>query len=469
MTMRSARFEKGLADAMVRLNASIGFDRRLYEEDIAGSIAWAEALGRRGILSPEDEAAIRSGLQKIREEIRDGTFPFREDLEDIHMNVEARLSELAGAAGQRLHTGRSRNDQVATDFRLFLKREALAAARAVGELGAAAVDLAEREFGVVIPAYTHLQRAQPVLFSHHALAYAEMLLRDRDRFLWAASQADACPLGCGACAGNQFGIDREFLRERLGFARLSRNSLDAVSDRDFACDFLHAATVLFVHLSRWSEDLVLWSTAEFGLVRLDDSVSTGSSMLPQKRNPDACELVRAKTGRVLGSYVALVTVLKALPLGYQKDLQEDKEGVFDAADTIRLVLPVFRVVVSTLRVDRERAAALLRGGFLEALSVADYLTRRGVPFREAHRVAGAAVRKAEALGLRLPELPLAEYRALDPEFGALFEEDLFRSLSVESALREKSSVGGTAPDRVREEIARLRRVFGEGGAAAGGG
>jgi argininosuccinate lyase len=282
-----------------------------------------------------------------------------------------------------------------------------------------------------------------------------MLLRDRDRLLWAAEQADSCVLGAGACAGNQFGVDRELLRERLGFARISHNSMDAVSDRDFACDFLHAATMLAMHLSRLSEDVILWSTTEFGLVRLDDSVSSGSSLLPQKRNPDACELARAKTGRVLGSYVSLVTVLKGLPLTYNKDLQEDKEAVLDAFDTIRQLLPVFRSLIATMRVDHERAAALLRGGHLEALAVADYLTRKGVPFREAHRVAGEMVRRAEALGVGLRELPLGEYKTLH----AAFDDDLIEYLSVEKALEDKTVVGGTAPERVREEIDRVRRLI----------
>jgi argininosuccinate lyase len=453
-TIRGGRFEKGLNEAMARLNASIGFDRRLYEEDIQGSLSWAEALEKVGILDAESGAAIRRGLETILQEIRDGRFEFREELEDIHMNVEARLSDLVGAAGRRLHTGRSRNDQVATDLRLYLRRMAREAAGEVGALISAVVDLAEREMGVVIPAYTHLQRAQPVLLSHHLLAYAEMLLRDRDRFLWAADRADDCPLGSGACAGNQFGVDRDLLRERLGFARLTHNSMDAVSDRDFACDYLHSSTMLLVHLSRLSEDLILWSSAEFGLVEMDDSVATGSSLLPQKKNPDACELARGKCGRVLGKYVGLVATLKGLPLTYNKDLQEDKEAVFDAVDTVALLLPVFRAVVGTLRVRRERAARLLEEGFLEALGVADYLTGRGVPFREAHRVAGAAVRRAEALGKRLPDLPLAEYRALHPGF----DDDLFASLAVRGALERMDVVGGTAPARVREELERLRKL-----------
>lgn len=457
-TIRGGRFERGLTEAMARLNASIGFDRRLHEEDVRGSLAWAEALERAGILDADSAAAIRSGLERILDEIREGRFEFREELEDIHMNVEARLTELVGTAGGRLHTGRSRNDQVATDFRLYVRRVAREAAAGAGGLIAALVDLAERELGVVIPAYTHLQRAQPVLLSHHLLAYAEMFLRDRDRFLWAADRADDCPLGSGACAGNQFGIDRELLRERLGFARLTHNSMDAVSDRDFACDYLHAATMLLVHVSRLGEDLTLWSSAEFGLVTMDDSVSTGSSLLPQKRNPDACELGRGKCGRVLGSYVGLVAVLKGLPLTYNKDLQEDKEGVFDAADTVGLILPVFRAVVETLRVRRDRAARLLEEGFLEALGVADYLTLKGVPFRDAHRLAGAAVRRAEALGSRLVDLPLAEYRALHSGF----EADLFESLDVRRAVERMRVVGGTAPARVREEIERLRKLVKSG-------
>jgi argininosuccinate lyase len=459
MAARGGRFDKDLGEAMRKLNASIGFDHRLHAEDIEGSLAWAEALRARGLLSAAEEEQIRKGLETIRAEIAEGRFSFSEALEDIHMNIEARLTALIGPAGEKLHTGRSRNDQVATDLRLHLQRAARSIEGGIGRLLAALADAAGREIDVVIPAYTHLQRAQPVLLAHHLLAYAEMLLRDRDRFRWAARQADACPLGSGACAGNQFGIDRDLLRERLGFERLTRNSLDAVSDRDFACDFLHAATMLLVHLSRLSEDLVLWSSSEFGFVTLDDSVTTGSSMLPQKKNPDACELARGKVGRVLGSLVGLVTTLKGLPLSYNKDLQEDKEAVFDAIDTVSLLLPVFAATLETLRVNRGRAAAALEGGFLDALGVADYLTLKGVPFREAHRAAGKAVRRAEALGLGLAALPLDEYRAIHPAFGP----DLASALTVERALADKDVVGGTAPARVREEIARVRRI------AAGGG
>jgi argininosuccinate lyase len=453
--MRGGRFSGSLHDGMRDLNASIDFDRRLFAEDIRGSLAWAEALRERGLITAEEARKISEGLRGIEEDIRAGRFGFSRDREDIHMNVEAALVERIGPAGEKLHTGRSRNDQVATDFRLWVKGRAEAAAAEVEGLLRDLVDAAEREVDVVIPAYTHLQRAQPVLLAHHLLAYAEMMVRDRRRFLAARDAADVSPLGSGACAGNQYGIDRDLLRERLGFRDITRNSLDAVSDRDFAADYIYAASMLLVHLSRLAEDLILWSSAEFALVRLDDAVTTGSSMLPQKRNPDSMELARGKVGRVVGDLMALLTVLKGLPLTYNKDLQEDKERAFDAADTVDGLLPVVRVTVATMRVDRARAASLLQGGFLDALGVADYLVRKGVPFREAHRIAGAAVRAAEGKGTDLAGLSAAEYRALSPAFGP----DLLDSIRLDRALEDKDVVGGTAPVRVRTEIDRLKREF----------
>ncbi len=453
--MRGGRFGADLHEAMRDLNASVDFDRRLYREDIRGSLAWAEALQAAGTITAEENGRIASGLRAIEEEIAAGRFPFSREKEDIHMNVEAALTARIGPAGEKLHTGRSRNDQVVTDLRLFVKSAAAGVEEELSALIGDLVRTADREKDVVIPAYTHLQRALPVLFAHHLLAYVEMFVRDRRRFAAARDAADVCPLGSGACAGNQFGIDRELLRSRLGFRELSRNSMDAVSDRDFAADFIYAAAMHLVHLSRLAEDLILWSSAEFGLVRLDDSVTTGSSMLPQKRNADGAELARGKVGRVVGHLVGLLIVLKGLPLTYNKDLQEDKEALFDVVDTLRALLPVMRHSVATLRVDRARAARLLEGGYLEALSVADYLTRRGVPFREAHRVAGAAVRRAEALGVSLPQLALGEYRALSPVFGP----DLLGSLSTEGALKDKDVAGGTAPSRVRAEIERIRKEF----------
>ncbi len=450
--MRSGRFEKGMADNMRSLNASISFDKRFYREDIEASKAWARGLSRLGFLSEDELGQICSGLDLVAGEIESGSFAFSEELEDIHMNVEARLSELIGETGAKLHTGRSRNDQVATDFRLYVKRAAEEAADAIGTLMKAVVESAEACQDVVIPAYTHLQRAQPVLFSHHLLAYVEMLERDRRRFLWAAEQADSCPLGSGACVGNQFGIDREKLQEDLGFSALTSNSLDGVSDRDFACDFLYAASMLMVHLSRFSEDIILWMTSEFGFVRLDDSVTSGSSMLPQKKNPDACELARGKTGRVVGHLIGLLTCLKGLPLSYNKDLQEDKEGVFDTHDTLLGILGVFTTMVETMQVDRERTAGSLEGGYLEALGVADYLTRKGMPFREAHDLAGSCVRRAEELGVSLPSLELEVYRSIHEAF----EEDLFEAISVEGSLADKDVVGGTAPRQVAGQLERWK-------------
>ncbi|HLU50240.1 MAG TPA: argininosuccinate lyase, partial [Planctomycetota bacterium] len=346
-------------------------------------------------------------------------------------------------------------DQVATDLRMWVRERAQEIDTLIATLIGALADFAERSISIAIPAYTHLQRAQPVLLSHHVLAWAEMLVRDRERFRFAREQADACPLGSGACAGNQFGIDRDLLARRLGFSRITRNSLDAVSDRDFACDFLHAATLLLVHISRMSEDLILWSSSEFGFVILDDSVASGSSMLPQKKNPDACELGRGKCGRVLGHLVGLVTTLKGLPLSYNKDLQEDKEALFDAVDTVSLLLPVFTGLFRTLRVREDRAKASLDGGFLEALGIADYLTRRGVPFRQAHAVAGKAVREAESRECGLLDLSLETYRDLHPAF----DEDLWEEASLSRAIEDKTVVGGTAPVRVREEIERLRGMI----------
>ena len=450
--MRAARFTSPMDPHFRFLNASIGFDKRLVHQDIDGSRAWVEALERRGLVSRDEARAIVNGLEAVRNGIVQGNLALSEDLEDIHMNVESLLADVAGEAAAKLHTGRSRNEQVATDLRLYLRSEARQIASGLVRLIDTLRAAAEAHIEVAVPAYTHLQRAQPVLFAHHLLAYAEMFLRDRERFLWAAKQADVSPLGAGACAGNQFGLDREFLRDRLDFGDLTHNSLDAVSDRDFVCDFLHAAVLFMVHISRLSEDVIFWSSSEFGFVELDESVTSGSSMLPQKKNPDACELGRGKAGRVIGHLVGLVTTLKGLPLSYNKDLQEDKEGVFDAVDTVRGLIPVFEVLLSTMRVDRKRAAAALEGGFLDAIGVADYLTRKGVPFRKAHTLSGEAVRLALERRTTLGGLTIDDYRGLD----RAFDEDLFDALTLKSALETKDVVGGTAPKRVAEEIERLK-------------
>jgi argininosuccinate lyase len=450
--MRTGRFSRPMDPHFRTLNASIGFDKRLLQQDIDGSRAWVAGLCRAGLITEAESEKIRSGLEQVRSGIVDGRLKLTEELEDIHMNVESLLAETIGETAWKLHTGRSRNEQVATDLRLWIRAQADEIASDLLSLIGALSDTAGRHLDVVMPAYTHLQRAQPVLFSHHLLAYAEMFLRDHRRFREAGEAADSSPLGAGACVGNQFGIDREFLAETLGFARMTRNSMDAVSDRDFACDFLYASVMFLMHVSRLSEDLIFWSSSECGFVNLDESVTSGSSMLPQKKNPDACELGRAKCGRVLGHLVALVSTLKGLPLAYNKDLQEDKEGVFDALDTVAALIPVFSVMIRTLVVDPDRTRAALEGGYLEALSVADYLTRKGVPFRKAHSVAGEAVRLAEGRGVGLKELGLADYRGLDANFG----DDLFASITLDAALGSKDVVGGTARDRVRDEVVGLR-------------
>jgi len=457
--MRAARFAAPMNTHFSALNASIGFDKRLLREDIIGSRAWVRALASSGLLSKEEAQKIDKGLETVRQGIESGKLQLSEELEDIHMNVEALLADEVGPVAGKLHTGRSRNEQVATDLRLYLRNRSQQIAADLLSLVATLVEIAEGNRDVVLPAYTHLQRAQPVLLAHHFLAYAEMFLRDHERLLWAAKQADSCALGAGACVGNQFGIDREYLRESLGFSRLTHNSLDAVSDRDFVCDFLHATVMFLVHVSRLSEDIILWSSSEFGFVELDESVSSGSSMLPQKKNPDACELGRAKCGRVLGHFVASVSMLKGLPLSYNKDLQEDKEGAFDAVDTVLALIPVLKVVVRTLRINRERARAALEGGYLEAIAVADYLTRKGMPFREAHSVAGKLVRLAEKRAVSLSELTIEDYRTLAGEIADRVDEDLFQAITLEAVLKSKDVVGGTAPNRVDEEISRLKELI----------
>jgi len=448
----AGRLSGELHQAMRRLNASIGFDRRLAREDVEGSRAYARALARAGVIAEDEARRIIEGLDAIEREIAGGTFPFREDLEDIHMNVEARLAERIGPVAGKIHTGRSRNDQVATDLRLHLRRKAGVARRMLLDLAEALADRAASEIETIVPAYTHLQRAQPILYAHQLLAYAEMLRRDADRFRAAARAADVLPLGSGACAGSPFGVDREFLREALGFRDVSRNSLDAVSDRDFVLDFLYAASVLAVHLSRLAEDFILASSEEFGFIELDDAVSTGSSMLPHKRNPDACELARGKAGRVIGHLVALLTVLKGLPLSYNRDLQEDKEPVFDTIDTIETVLAVLAVAVRTMRIRRDRIAEGLSRGHLEAMGLADLLVRNGVPFREAHHAVAELVRIAAGRGCRLADLDPEVFRQVRPEFG----DDPAAALDLRSSIEARDSTGGTATARVREEIGRLR-------------
>jgi argininosuccinate lyase len=441
------RFSRPTHDLVETFNASIGFDRRLYREDIAGSIAHARMLAAVGVISEADRDAIVGGLEAIRADIEGGRFEFRIDREDIHLNIEAALADLLGEPARRLHTARSRNDQVATDVRLFTRGaldDALAALRA---LRAAFLDVARRESGSVVPGYTHLQRAQPVLLSHHLLAYEEMFTRDAERFAQARARTNVLPLGAGALAGVTYPIDRDAVARELGFATISTNSLDAVSDRDFVVDFHSAAALTMVHLSRLGEELVLWSTSEFALVRLDDAFATGSSIMPQKKNPDVPELVRGKSARVIGNLVQALTLLKGQPLAYNKDLQEDKEALFDSVDTLLMSLDVITALLPTLAFDRERGRSAAIENFALATDIADYLTKRGVPFREAHEAVGALVARCERDGRTLAELNLEDYRAAHASFDAGV-----LAIDLDTALAARNVAGGTGPEAVARAL-----------------
>ena len=427
---------------------SIHYDRRLFRQDIAGSIAHVHMLARQRIISDEDAEAIVNGLGSIREEIEEGKFPWREELEDIHMNVEKRLFEKIGDVAGKLHTARSRNDQIALDMRLYTKEAATEAINAVHSLGEALVGRAEENATVVMPGYTHLQRAQPVLFAHHMLAYFEMISRDIERFQQAYRRADVMPLGSGALAGLPYPIDREFVARELGFSEISTNSMDAVSDRDFLLDFESAAAMCMVHLSRLAEELVLWSSEEFAFVRLGDAYTTGSSMMPQKRNPDFAELARGKTGRVFGHLVALLTLLKGLPLTYNRDLQEDKEGFFDTVDVLLATLTALKGMVSTMELNPERMRQAAEASNVLATDIADYLVAKGMSFREAHGVVAKVAAYASGEGKNLSELPLKAYH----RFSSLFDDDVL-SISVESSIAARDVPGGTAHTQVEQAIA----------------
>jgi argininosuccinate lyase len=449
-------FAHGPAPLMEQINASIGFDKRLYAHDIAGSKAHAAMLAEVGILSAAERDAIVAGLERIQGEIETGDFPFSAALEDIHLNIEARLTELIGEPGRKLHTARSRNDQVATDFRMWVREAIDRTDRLLKELQAALLARTEEHVDAVMPGFTHLQAAQPVTLGHHLMAYVEMFGRDRGRFADARVRLNECPLGAAALAGTSFPIDRAATAAALGFAAPIANSIDAVSDRDFALEFLAAAAIAATHLSRLAEELVLWSTPQFAFVRMPEEFSTGSSIMPQKRNPDAAELVRGKTGRVIGDLSALLIVLKGLPLAYGKDLQEDKEPVFDAADSVALCLAAMTAMIVGMTVDRDRLAAAAGVGHTTATDLADWLVRwLDVPFREAHHAASQAVRRAEQRGVGLAELDLEDLRAIEPRITA----DAFEVLSVERSVASRTSFGGTAPARVREAIQAARERY----------
>ncbi|MAN15687.1 MAG: argininosuccinate lyase [Dinoroseobacter sp.] len=451
--MWGGRFAAGPDAIMEAINASIGFDKRLARQDIDGSLAHAAMLAQAGIITDSDAAAIKEGLLTVLSEIEGGTFAFSTALEDIHMNVEARLKEVIGDPAGRLHTGRSRNDQVATDFRLWVRDQADAAMEGLSALMRALVAQAEAGATWVMPGFTHLQTAQPVTWGHHMLAYVEMFARDRARMHDARARMNECPLGAAALAGTSFPIDREATARALGFDRPMANSLDAVSDRDFALEFLSAATICAMHLSRFAEELVIWSSAQFRFVTLSDRFSTGSSIMPQKKNPDAAELIRAKIGRILGANVALLTVMKGLPLAYSKDMQEDKEQVFDAADNLMLALAAMTGMVSDMTANRESLEAAAASGFSTATDLADWLVRTlDMPFREAHHVTGALVKLAEDAGCDLPDLTLDQMQGVHGAITA----DVFDVLGVHNSVASRMSYGGTAPAQVRAQVARWK-------------
>ncbi len=446
------RFSEPTDRFVQRFTASVDFDRRLYLQDIAGSRAHAQMLARIGVLTAEERDAILDGLNRIEAEIEAGEFEWSVELEDVHMNIEARLTELIGEAGKKLHTGRSRNDQVATDIRLYLRGEIDRLQGEIRRLMTALLDQAERHADTVMPGFTHLQVAQPVSFGHHMLAWLEMLARDAERLTDCRRRVNVMPLGAAALAGTSYPIDRFYTAELLGFERPAANSLDAVSDRDFAIEFCASAALLMTHLSRWSEELILWASAQFDFIELPDRFCTGSSIMPQKKNPDVPELVRGKTGRVNGNLLALLTLMKGQPLAYNKDNQEDKEPLFDTVDTLRDCLRAFADMVPAIEVKADNLRRAARQGFATATDLADYLVRKGLPFRDAHAVVGQAVRAASERGCDLADLSLDELRAFSP----LIDADVYAVLTLEGALAARNHYGGTAPEQVRARVAEWR-------------
>lgn len=451
------RFTGHTDEQFARFNASFRFDRRLFVADVRASLAYAEALRQAGVLSDEDAGKIRTGLEVILQ--RGQNEPqwidagIEQGIEDVHSFVEAELVKLVGEVGYKLHTGRSRNDQVATDLRLYL-REAIDEVQAqLRSLQQALITLAEAHKDVAIAGYTHLQKAQPVLLAHYWLAYFEMFARDRQRLAGVRTRVNVLPLGSGALAGTNYPIDRQLLARLLEFDEISRNSLDAVSDRDFLIEFIGAAALIMMHLSRLSEDLILYSTAEFGFIELGDTVATGSSLMPQKKNPDALELIRGKAGRIFGHHVALLTVMKGLPLSYNKDLQEDKEPLFDTIDTVTDCLSVMRTVLDSIKIHPERMIAAASRDYLNATELADYLVRKGMPFRQAHELVGRVILFALEQGKQLDEISLDEYR----QFSSLFGDEVYQVLSLDAALAGKAVAGGTAPERVAEAVEEAKR------------
>ena len=449
------RFEKSTDEMINDFQASINFDKRMYREDIEGSIAHAKMLAKQKIISADDSEKIISGLKKILTQIEDGKFNFSVALEDIHMNIEKALTDDIGEAGGRLHTARSRNDQVALDTHLHVRRQVEEVQKLIRDLQKNLITAAKKNLSVIMPGYTHLQRAQPILFSHHLMAYFFMLQRDFERFSGVHKRADIMPLGAGALAGTTFDIDRNFVAEELNFGDIYLNSLDAVSDRDYILEFLSAAAILMVHLSRLSEEIILWCSREFSFVELDDAHCTGSSMMPQKKNPDVPELVRGKTGRVIGHLMAMLTTVKALPLAYNKDLQEDKEGIFDAIDTVKFSLAVFAEIISGMKVREKNMRRAVEEDFSNATDLADYLVKKGLPFRQAHEVSGKLVHHCIERGIYLKDLSIDEFR----DFSDKFSEDIHHAIKPETCVNSRNSLGGTSQKQVEIQIAKAESLL----------
>jgi argininosuccinate lyase len=453
--MKSSPIKLSMTDKQARnYAASIPFDRRLYRQDIEGSIAHARMLAKQGILAKDEAEMIIKGLNSIRKEIERGKFQFRTELEDIHMNIEARLFEKIGDVAGKLHTARSRNDQMALDLRLFVKEEIGKTIDKIQALQAALVELAKANKDVIMPGYTHLQQAQPILLAHHLLAYFEMLQRDKKRFQDCLGRTDVLPLGSGALAGVPYPIDREFVARHLGFSKVSANSLDAVSDRDFIIEYEAAAAITMLHLSRLAEELILWSSSEFGFIEIDGAFTTGSSIMPQKKNPDVAELARGKTGRVYGHLVGMLTTMKSLPLAYNRDMQEDKEGLFDTVDTLQTSLEVFAGMVKTIKVNTERVSQAMKTDYILATDLADYLVKKGLPFRKAHGVVAKLSEYAMSKGKNFRELGRKEYR----DFSPLFSGDVYK-ITLESSVAARNVVGGTSPQQVGKALKRARRLI----------
>lgn len=453
MKLWGGRFEKETSKEVDDFHSSIHFDYRLYKQDILGSIAHATMLGKQGIISPEEAQAICEGLKQILKDIEDGKVSFNVASEDIHMNIESLLIERIGDVGKKLHTARSRNDQVALDTRMYTKEAINEVIKLLLVLEEQLVTIAEKHKETIMPGYTHLQKAQPVTLGHHLMAYFEMFRRDIERLKDAFKRVDVMPLGSGALAGTTYPLDRQYVAEQLGFSSISRNSIDAVADRDFILEFLSCAAIIMMHLSRFCEELILWSTDEFKFIEMDDSYSTGSSIMPQKKNPDVAELIRGKTGRVYGDLVALLTTMKGLPLAYNKDMQEDKEALFDAVDTVKSCISVFTGMLSTIKVHPENMLKQATRGFINATDAADYLVTKGVPFRDAHHIVGRLVLYCIQNGKVLEELTLEEYR----QFSDKFEQDIYDVISLKSCVSRRSLPGGPAPAAVSQAIEEARR------------